>query len=161
MHPARQILLVGDNEDRVSLLRYVLRNSSDHPDHSHYVVTSAYSVSEAIEEIGVKEYDLLLVLHPIASLKDLLNCSRSTYDWMTIIVLSETLTCGADNLYDAWLCNVKNEILLEWISGMTKKQKGPRKGSPAAYRCGKRKTVLSKKEVDSECFVEQVEEVVA
>ena len=160
MHPARQILLVGDNEDRVSLLRYILRNSSDHPDHSRYVVTSAYSTEEAIEAIKEKEYDLMLVLHPIAALKDLLNCSRSTYDWMPIIVLSETLTCGADNLYDAWLCNVKNEILLEWISGMTKRQKGPRKGSPAAYRCGKSNKVLSK-EVVSEFPVGQVEEVVA
>lgn len=162
MRPHKHILLLGQDEQRLSLFRYVLRNAkSGGPSSAQYQIASASDVNEAMKSIREREYDSMIILHPFASMTKILQYARITYDWMPIIVLSETLTCGSDLLYDAWLCGASNETILEWVRGMTKKQKGPRKGSPAAYRCGKREIVLRKREVASESPVAQDKEDVA
>jgi hypothetical protein len=106
---------------------------------------------EVVQALQEREYDLMLVFHPVDSIRELLTASRALREWMPIIVLSETKKYNPHILYDGWLFRAKTVELLEIIRVMVKKQKGPRKGSAAAFRCGA--WLIGKRWVDGEYVV--------
>ena len=155
MRPARTILLVGENDDTLSPLRYVLRNSSPEPDAvlvPCYRVTTANSAQDALDYLCEHEYDVMLCQHPSASIKNLLRCMKDTFAWVPVLILTEKPPPEGMRYADHILYKPRMRTLLAKIKDATH-HKGPRKSSPAAMRCGHNR----KKPVQSETSVERVE----
>ena len=158
MRPPKKILLISQDEHRMSLLRYVLRNTrSGGPSSALYSVTSVDSTVGALKFLKESEYDLVLCQSPIASIKTLLNQMRDVFTWVPVLILTEKPPPEGKRYADHILYKPRMRTLLEKIKDTVTGCKGPKKGSPAAMKCGRNK----RKPVISESPVAQVEEVVA
>jgi DNA-binding response OmpR family regulator len=156
MRPARQILLIGENEDKLSPLRYVLRNSSD-SDKNYipcYQVTTVHSAQEALDALEKRDYHVMLCQSPIASIHALLSDMKDVFTWVPVLILTEKPPPEGKRYADHILYKPRMRVLLERIKDATA-HKGPKKGSPAAMRCGHNR----KKPVQSVTSVERVEVV--
>jgi DNA-binding NtrC family response regulator len=158
MRPPKKILLISQDEHRMSLLRYVLRNTrSGGPSSALYSVTSVDSTVGALKFLKESEYDLVLCQSPIASIKTLLNQMRDVFTWVPVLILTEKPPPEGKRYADHILYKPRMRTLLEKIKDTVTGCKGPKKGSPAAMKCGRNK----RKPVVSESPVVQVEEEVA
>lgn len=158
MRPPKKILLISQDEHRMSLLRYVLRNTrSGGPSSALYSVTSVDSTVGALKFLKESEYDLVLCQSPVANIKNLLNRMSNTFTWVPFLIVTEKPPPEGKRYADYILYKPKTMALLEKIKVATTGHKGPKKGSPAAMKCGRNK----RKPVISESPVAQVEEVVA
>jgi len=158
MRPPKKILLISQDEHRMSLLRYVLRNTrSGGPSSALYSVTSVDSTVGALKFLKESEYDLVLCQSPIASIKTLLNQMRDVFTWVPVLILTEKPPPEGKRYADHILYKPRMRTLLEKIKDTVTGCKGPKKGSPAAMKCGRNK----RKPVVSESPVVQIEEDVA
>jgi DNA-binding NtrC family response regulator len=158
MRPPKKILLISQDEHRMSLLRYVLRNTrSGGPSSALYSVTSVDSTVGALKFLKESEYDLVLCQSPIASIKTLLNQMRDVFTWVPVLILTEKPPPEGKRYADHILYKPRMRTLLEKIKDTVTGCKGPKKGSPAAMKCGRNK----RKPVVSESPVAQIEEDVA
>jgi len=158
MRPPKKILLISQDEHRMSLLRYVLRNTrSGGPSSALYSVTSVDSTVGALKFLKESEYDLVLCQSPIASIKTLLNQMRDVFTWVPVLILTEKPPPEGKRYADHILYKPRMRTLLEKIKDTVTGCKGPKKGSPAAMKCGRNK----RKPVVSESPVVQIEEEVA
>ncbi len=154
MRPARTILLVGENEDTLGPLRYVLRNSSD-SDKNYipcYQVTTVHSAQEVLDALYKRDYHVILCQSPIASIHALLSDMKEVFAWVPVLILTEKPPPEGMRYADHILYKPRMRTLLAKIKDATH-HKGPRKSSPAAMRCGHNR----KKPVQSETSVERVE----
>ena len=159
MRPSRTILLVGENEDTLSPLRYVLLNSS-YSDKNYfpcYQVTTVHNAQEALDALEKHDYHVMLCQSPIASIKILLNHIRDVFTWIPVLILTEKPPPEGKRYADHILYKPKMMALLEKIKVATTRRRGPKKGSPGAMRCGANK----RQPVVSDIPVVQVEEDVA
>lgn len=158
MRPAKKILLISQDEHRMSLLRYVLRNTrSGGPSSALYSVTSVDSTVGALKFLKESEYDLVLCQSPVASIKTLLSRMRDVFTWVSVLILTEKPPPDGKQYADYILYKPKMMALLEKIKVATTGHRGPKRGSPGAMKCGWNK----RKPVASEIPVVQVEEDVA
>ena len=158
MRPPKKILLISQDEHRMSLLRYVLRNTrSGGPSSALYSVTSVDSTVGALKFLKESEYDLVLCQSPIASIKTLLNQMRDVFTWVPVLILTEKPPPEGKRYADHIFYKPKMMALLEKIKDAMNGRRGPKKGSPAAMKCGRNK----RKPVISESPVVHIEEEVA
>ena len=118
MRPKKKILLMGANEDRVSVLTFTLKTHA-------YAVTVAPSAAEAIEFLRVLHFELLLCQMPLEGVDSVIDQARAADINTPSMVLTtkqvEPVLCDAV-LPDA--CTM--ELLLERIKVMSARKRGPR-----------------------------------
>lgn len=122
MRPPKHILIVSDDEVQLSLLRFVVNVNP------LYRATACHSAQEALETLRTRQYDLLVVLCPLASLNELLPHAKLLYETMPSLVLYskavDVIHCSAD----ATIHNPSTADLLERIRILTIKKRGPSPG---------------------------------
>jgi DNA-binding response OmpR family regulator len=131
MRPSRTILLVGENEDTLSPLRYVLSNSQPEPLDKKgrvYTVTSANIAKDALGWLRKNQYDLMLCQCPVASLDSLLSHAKAIDDRMPTVVLYDKGSEAAECCADAAMHKPAMDELLERIRIMVQRRRGPHKG---------------------------------
>jgi DNA-binding response OmpR family regulator len=131
MRPARTILLVGENDDTLGPLRYVLSNSQPEPLDKKgrvYTVTSANTAQEALGWLRRNQYDLMLCQCPVASLESLLSHAKAIDDRMPTVVLYDKGADVTGCLADAVMHKPSMADLLERIRIMVQRRRGPHKG---------------------------------
>ena len=150
MKPARHLLLVGDDEEKVSLLCFVLRNSRpDGKQECLYAVTSLESVEDATQALHEAKFDLMLVFSPIAGIRSFLDQVKTIDKMMPTLILTDTPPPTGQQYRCGIIYKPSNAELLERVRSFTSYRKpGPVKGSPAAMRVGaaaraRRKPVVS------------------
>jgi DNA-binding response OmpR family regulator len=122
MRPKKQILLVGEREDRTSVLKFMLTTNG-------FAVTVAGSAALGVEMFRDRIYDLLLCEWPLAGIAGLLDEARAIDSSVPSMVLAPTLRgAGADFFADSILrrpfCSAE---LLERIKVITIRKRGPKK----------------------------------
>ena len=135
MRAGKKILLVGTDEIRLSIMRYMLRMNCHTPNASNYAVTTARTVQAALQLLRTNTYDLLLVQHPIESLKVLTRGAKKDHAYLPIFILTDVMPSDGRGYPDGVLYKVSNMYLLECIKSVITR-KGPRIGSIEAARCG-------------------------
>lgn len=131
MRPSRTILLVGENEDTLSPLRYVISNSQPEALDKVgrcYRVFSANSEKEAVEYLYESEFSLMLCQCPVASLDSLLSHAKAIDDRMPTVVLYDKGSEAAECCADAAMHKPAMDELLERIRIMVQRRRGPHKG---------------------------------
>jgi CheY-like chemotaxis protein len=128
MRPAKQILLVGEDETKLSLLRYVLRNSTQKSSYSCYSVTAATSAEEAIGLLKNNHYNLLLCQYHFSSMETLLSKVKKIDDNLKTIVIEEKASRLSSVYADAVLFKPTAFELLERIKVLLHRKRGPMKG---------------------------------
>jgi DNA-binding response OmpR family regulator len=142
MRPAKRILLAGENEDALSLLRYTLRNARPGSiQTAYYSVTTATTAQAALDALKVAQYDLLLCRLPLASLNHLAARAHSIDPAMPCLVLTEKKQPQFETPVDGVLCAPHTAELLERIRVTITRKRGPRPGfkkpvSPEAFTLG-------------------------
>jgi hypothetical protein len=131
MRPSRTILLVGENEDTLSPLRYVISNSQPEALDKVgrcYRVFSANSEKEAVEYLYESEFSLMLCQCPCASLESLLTRAKKIRPFMPTVVIYDKSPCVESGFADAMLYKPTTAGLLDRIRVMVQRRRGPRKG---------------------------------
>jgi two-component system, OmpR family, response regulator CpxR len=124
VRPKKKILLVGDDEDRVGVLRFLLETH-------RYSIHLFNGVADAI---GV---DLVLVLWPFAAARELLTAAKAFFPPIPTVVLSGNRTrLPLGFMPDMTLCRdqCSSAEILERIKVLTARKRGPRKGTPAPVK---------------------------
>jgi hypothetical protein len=138
MRTPRKLLLLGQDEEKLGVLRFVLRNSTDKPHASHYSVTSVNKPIEALQALRTQEFDLLLIQSPIPTTKPFLRSVNAIANWLPVLTIAEVMLPLGQDYPAEVIFPVKMVELLERISNILSfRKRGPRKGSPAALRVGK------------------------
>jgi hypothetical protein len=126
--PAKKILLVGDDEEKASVLRYLL-------------VTQCFRVTLAGGAIAAEylllemQFDLLLLLHPLAGAAELLKrAKRIAPHTPTLAVSDREAFLPADWVVDSSLCRGRcsSAAILERVKVMVARRPGPRGGEVKA-----------------------------
>jgi hypothetical protein len=122
MRPPKKILLVGADEDRLSMLKYVLWAW-------HYAVTAVASADEAVAEIHERQYELLFCLYPLAGVEQLLDQVRmSEHPAPSIVYAPELKEYPAGVFTDClFLNNCTRVDLLDRVKILSARKRGPRK----------------------------------
>ena len=128
MIPAKQILLVGEDDTKLSILRYVLRINSYRSNYSCYEVTAATSAEEAIGLLKNNHYNLLLCQYHFASMETLLSQAKSINDQLKTIVVEEKASRLGAVYADAILFKPTASELLDRIKVLLHRKRGPMKG---------------------------------
>lgn len=130
MRPPKKILLVGDNEERVSLLAYVLHIH-------HYCVVTAQSASEAEQLLVEASADLLLVLWPLDRASEFLKGFKAIDRGVPVLVLAykvsydaalQTFWANVDGVL--WRDHCSSAEILDRVKLMSARKRGPRPGRP-------------------------------
>lgn len=128
MLPAKQILLVGEDDTKLSILRYVLRINSYRSNYACYEVTTATSAEEAIGLLTNNHYNLLLCQYHFASMETLLSQVKKIDDNLKTIVIEEKASRLSAIYADAVLFKPTYFELLERIKVLLHRKRGPMKG---------------------------------
>jgi two-component system, OmpR family, response regulator CpxR len=128
MRPKKIILCVNDNEQELSVLKFMLETKG-------YRVHSASNGQEAIGIFVEKQVDLVLAdsSMPHMSGNQLVERLKRIGPQVPMILLGDPQAMGADaHAADALLTrkNCTSQELLERIKIMSARKRGPRKGAP-------------------------------
>jgi hypothetical protein len=136
MKLAKRIILLSDDPDAF-VLAFVLRNSRP-----PIFESSNYSVTSANSDTGWlwlgRPRDLLVILQPLKRINEILDLAKSVCPFTPRLVIDPY---GVRQDYDETfsdrvLLSPSVAEILECVAVMCKRKRGPRKGSPAAMRCG-------------------------
>jgi DNA-binding response OmpR family regulator len=128
MRPARRIILVGENDDLLAPLRFVLSHSQPGTSQACYHITTCFTEAEAIEAIRNRLFDLLLIQAPLKGIESLLSKADEIHSSMKIIVLIKNTNQEPKGIADVVLLWPKMDDLLLRIKVLTQRKRGPRKG---------------------------------
>jgi DNA-binding response OmpR family regulator len=128
MLPAKQILLVGEYDTTLSLVRYLLSVNSYRSNYSCYEVTSANSAEEALGLLKTNHYNLLLCQYHFASIGTLLSQVKGIDDHLKTIVIEEKANRLGAVYADAILFKPTAFELLDRIKVLLYRKRGPLKG---------------------------------
>ena len=128
MRPAKRILLAGVDEDRLSILRFVLRNSSYSKSYCLYHVDTANSEEDVLKFLSKERYHLLLCLHPMASLDSILTDAMSIDNGLKTMVIATKASEIDSPRTDALLFDPSAAEILERIKVLMYRKRGPMKG---------------------------------
>ena len=125
MRPKKKILLVGDDADRVGILRYLLVTN-------HYAVVSAYSAAEARVILHEMTVELLFVVWPLDGALKLLEMARTDNAHIPTVVGSYDL----ESLPVGWAPDLTigrgqycSAEILERVKVLTARKRGPKRGT--------------------------------
>ena len=134
MRPKKVILLVDDNEQELSVLKFMLETNG-------YRVIEANSGNEAIEWFAEARPDLVLAdfAMPHMNGNQLIHRLKSVASHVPMILLGDPnamtgIIHSADALLNKRMTTPAE--FLERIKTMSARKRGPRKGSASALRCG-------------------------
>ncbi len=119
MRPPKEILLAGDDEERVALLRFLLRT------HGFSVITAG-SAAAADEVLCI---DLLLVVWPLVGAAALLKRAQSITPHINTLIVAHDEDCvPLDFLPDLSLCRgqCSSSRILEYTKMLTARKRGPK-----------------------------------
>jgi two-component system, OmpR family, response regulator CpxR len=127
MRPKKVILCVDDNEQELSVLKFMLATNG-------YRVLSASNGQEAISMFAEETVDLVLTdfAMPQMNGSQLVDRLKQTAQHVPMILLGDPQKMGGDiHAADALLAkkNCSSQELLERIKVMSARKRGPRKGS--------------------------------
>ncbi|HUH61376.1 MAG TPA: response regulator [Terracidiphilus sp.] len=127
MRPKKIILCVDDNEQDLSVLKFMLTTKG-------YKVVSAGNAREAIERFGEFQVDLVLADHTMPQMTggQLVDRLKKMAPHVPMILLGDPQRMGSDlHAADALLAkkNCTPLELLERIKVMCTRKRGPRKGT--------------------------------
>jgi two-component system, OmpR family, response regulator CpxR len=127
MRPKKVILCVDDNEQELSVLKFMLATNG-------YRVLSALNGQEAISVFAETAIDLVLAdfAMPQMNGNQLVNRLKQIAPHIPMILLGDPQKMGGDiHAADALLAkkNCSSQELLEKIKVMSARKRGPRKGS--------------------------------
>jgi two-component system response regulator CpxR len=130
MRPKKVILCVDDNEQELSVLKFMLATNG-------YRVLSALNGQEAISVFAETAVDLVLAdfAMPQMNGNQLVNRLKQISPHIPMILLGDPQKMGGDiHAADALLAkkNCSSQELLEKIKVMSARKRGPRKGSVRA-----------------------------
>lgn len=130
MRPKKVILCVDDNEQELSVLKFMLETNG-------YRVIAATSGQEAIGLFGASAIDLVLTdfAMPQMNGNQLVDRLKQIASHIPMILLGDPQKMGGDtHAADALLAkkNISAQELLERIKVMSARKRGPRKGSVRA-----------------------------
>ena len=128
MKPAKRLLLVSEDEEQISPLRYLLRINAWRSNHACYCVTTADKAEEALGLLKKHQYDLMLCLYPVASMDTLLEQTKVIDDHLKIIVMADKASQLQTVYADAILFNPSSAALLEHIKVLLYRKRGPMRG---------------------------------
>jgi DNA-binding response OmpR family regulator len=133
MRPKKKILLVGASEDRLSVLKYLLRTNG-------YAVIDAASSKDALEQLILLDVDLLLCELPLAGVEEMLLQGHNLNPAMHAMAIGEISAEIAASLHaDVIYQNrpFKNQPspaeILDRVKVLTRRKRGPLQG--ASLRC--------------------------
>ena len=121
MRPAKTILLAGEDEDRLSMLKFTLWTHG-------YAVTSAADIGEAIKRLRRQPFELLFCLLPLAGVEQLLGTARAMEHAMPTIVYAPALKESPLGLFTDMLLigNRPHAELLDRVKVLSARKRGPR-----------------------------------
>ena len=127
MRPKKVILCVDDNEQELSVLKFMLATNG-------YRVVSASSGQEAIDVFAASQVDLVLADYAMPQMNgnQLVDRLKQIAPHVPMILLGDPLRMGGEmHGADALLTkkNCSAHALLERIKVMSARKRGPRKGS--------------------------------
>jgi CheY-like chemotaxis protein len=127
MRPKKVILCVDDNEQELSVLKFMLATNG-------YRVVSASSGQEAIDVFAASQVDLVLADYAMPQMNgnQLVDRLKQIAPHVPMILLGDPLRMGGEmHGADALLTkkNCSAHELLERIKVMSARKRGPRKGS--------------------------------
>lgn len=128
MKLSRHILLVSEDKECSSLLRFVLRNSSYRPDYPCYQVTSDDSAQEALDSLRTEQYDLILALYPLKHIDTLIERARVIDKSLKTLVLASNASQVFAPFADALLFKPTTAEVLERIKSLVCRKRGPHQG---------------------------------
>ena len=118
MRPKKKILLVGSNENRLSILSYLLETYS-------YRVTCAATAGEAATLLRAGSYELLLCQLPLDGVDDLLDIAHALDTHLPSMVLrGATKWQGVADAIESRL--VSSALILDRVRVLTIRKRGPR-----------------------------------
>ena len=128
MRPKKVILCVDDNEQELSVLKFMLATNG-------YRVVSASSGQEAIDVFAASQVDLVLADYAMPQMNgnQLVDRLKQIAPHVPMILLGDPLRMGGEmHGADALLTkkNCSAHALLERIKVMSARKRGPRKGTP-------------------------------
>jgi len=128
MRPKKVILCVDDNEQELSVLKFMLATNG-------YRVVSASSGQEAIDVFAASQVDLVLADYAMPQMNgnQLVDRLKQIAPHVPMILLGDPLRMGGEmHGADALLTkkNCSAHELLERIKVMSARKRGPRKGTP-------------------------------
>jgi len=121
VRPPRKILLVGDDEERIGVLRYLLRTYK-------YAVITASSPAEAAELL-CQPIDVLLLEWPLDGAEDLLNRSKEISPATNTLVVTDEDRLPVGVTPDSTLFRRSlrsNAEILDRIMVLAARKRGPR-----------------------------------
>lgn len=128
MRPKKRILLVGVDEARISILRFVLETHA-------FAVTSALSSIEAAVRIRNAEWDVLICDWPLPEGLWLIEQTRLQSRSVPVLVLAHSMNVRPEGIDELGLAvnvltriNSSSSALLEYAKLMTAHKRGPVKG---------------------------------
>jgi CheY-like chemotaxis protein len=127
MRPKKVILCVDDNEQELSVLKFMLATNG-------YKVISASTGQEAIGVFAVNQVDLVLADYNMPQMNgdQLVGRLKRIAGHVPMILLGDPQAMGGEiHLADAMLAkkNCSSQELLERIKVMSARKRGPRKGA--------------------------------
>lgn len=133
MRPAKRILLVSNDPEKLSVMAYTLRQARPAMQRGTYHVDTAASAQEALTSLICDKYDLMLCECPIERLDELAERSKLIGPYMPVVCISrgKAPVTYEGIAIDARLWKPPMAELLERILVMTASKRGPRKGFQA------------------------------
>lgn len=134
MRPKKVILVAMANEHELSTMRFTLETKG-------YRTLAAANGDEAVNLFALEPVDLVLIDFHLPPINGDSSAGRmkSLAAHIPVIMLRDKRPLGCDLFAaDALLdkTRISTADLLERIAVMSARKRGPRKGSPSAFRCG-------------------------
>lgn len=135
MRPAKRILLCSSDVDKLSTLTFVLRHARPSIPSCCYDVSAADD--EEIAMIGAQAhqpFDLVLIARPFPGYRQVLKVAKDNSGTTNTLVLSDDPSSTEPMDADRVLHNASNGEMLELVSLLTRRKRGPRKRSAGVTR---------------------------
>ena len=125
MKPSLQILLVGNDEGEVSLLKFALSHNRRSSSVRDYKVTTAFNVSSAETYLRERRYDLLILNNLEGGMKDIVRKALVLHPLMPRLLLLDEGYNISDIPYSAHILKGNNVLLMAYVAELTKRKRGP------------------------------------
>lgn len=142
MIPSRTILLIAQDDELLSPLRFTLRNTKHNKNSGCYKVETANSALDALAILRYSEFDMMLIHGDLKYSDWIIESAKKIDPYMASVYLfakgDVVKDCYADAvLYQSPMCDVVKRIGL-----LMRRKRGPIKGSASALRCAHNKKVV-------------------
>ena len=141
MRPSRTILLVAQDDELLSPLRFTLSNGKHNKNSGCYRVTTANSALDAISFMRDSTFDCLII-HGALECGWLIEIAKKINPYMASVYLFAKGDVVKDCYADAVLCQSPMFDVIERIAVLMARKRGPKRGSESAMRCAHNKKVV-------------------